>query len=197
MADSPLFTKIQADRILERAAEIEGTEDARPLTVGELREIAEEAGFGPGAVDRAIAEALQNGPTGTQRNPVHKAGLVISRFSTVRTIPMELGSEQLLRAVRLFHPYREGPANVSLGEHRITWRDRKGLNFNVMSDGGTTEIRVFVSKLLLRRGRWMGWVKSAADRLESLVFLVAARDLSGRRVLGKGSLAADPKHDPS
>jgi hypothetical protein len=41
------------------------------------------------------------------------------------------------------------------------------------SAGGTTEIRVFVSKVLLRRGRWMGWVKSAADRLETLTLLVA------------------------
>ena len=55
--------------------------------------------------------------------------------------------------------------------------DRKGIRFAVSSAGGVTEIRVYVSKVLLRRGRWMGWVKAAADRLEMLALLVARQDL--------------------
>ena len=87
-----------------------------------------------------------------------------------------------MQAVRLFPPYREGPAHVHLGDHQITWRDRQGLRFTVTSGGGVTEVRVYVSKFLLfRKGVWMGWVKFAADRLEELVFLVAARDLSGTK----------------
>ena len=188
MAELPLFNKIDADRILKRAGDIEGSEDSSPMSVAELRAIAEEAGFGTRAVERAIAEALQTGPTGARRTPVTKSGWVITYLATTRALPIELSSEQLLRAVRLFHPYREGPANVSLGEHQTTWRDRKGLRFNLMSTGGVTEIRVYVSKPLLRKGRWMGWVKAAADRLESLVFLVATRDVpnlpdSGERLI--------------
>jgi hypothetical protein len=96
---------------------------------------------------------------------------------------MEVDSEQLARAVRLFQPYRDGPAQVKLGEHQITWRDRKGLRFTVSSGGGVTQVQVFLSKVLLRKGRWMGWVNSAADRLETLIFLVATRDLPGPQEL--------------
>ena len=49
------------------------------------------------------------------------------------------------------------------------------MKFTVVARGGSTEIRVFVSKVLLRKGRWMEWVRTAADQLESLMFLVAAR----------------------
>ena len=61
MTSSPLFSKAEADRILKRAAEIEGSGTADPLTVAELRSIAGEAGFGAAAVDRAIAEARRAG----------------------------------------------------------------------------------------------------------------------------------------
>ena len=177
MPDSFMFSKMDADRILKRAGEIEGSEDARPLTVDELRSIAREAGFGSKAVERAIAEARQAASTEEPYHPVQKSGLVITDLSTTRAISIEVSSEQLMRAVRLFQPYREGPAQIKLEEHQITWRDRKGLRFTVTSGGGVTEIRVFVSRLLIRRGRWMGWVRNAADRLETLVFLVATRDV--------------------
>ena len=179
-----MFSKIDADRILRRAAEIEGSDDHGPLTVDELRSIAGEAGFGSQAVERAIVEAQQAGPTELQRHPVQKSGVLITHLSTIRAIPLEISSDQLMTAVRLFQPYREGPAHVDLGEHQIAWRDRKGLRFAVTSAGGVTEIRVLVSKFLIRRGRWMGWVKSAADRLEALVYLVSARDLPGTKELG-------------
>ena len=179
-----MFSKIDADRILRRAAEIEGSDDHGPLTVDELRSIAGEAGFGSQAVERAIVEAQQAGPTEVHRHPVQKSGVLITHLSTIRAIPIEISSDQLLTAVRLFQPYREGPAQVDLGEQQIAWRDRKGLRFAVTSAGGVTEIRVLVSKFLIRRGKWMGWVESAADRLEALVYLVSARDLPGTPELG-------------
>jgi hypothetical protein len=179
MTESPRFTKLDADRILARAAEIEGAEDSQPLTVAELRAVATEAGFGPSAVERALAEALQAKPAEAPRTRVARRGLIFTRLNTVRTIPFQLPSEQLLEAVRLFQPYREGPARISLEEGRISWRDRKGIRFNVLSSAGVTEVRVSVSKFVLRRGRWMGWVKAAADRMESMVFLVAARGAAG------------------
>jgi len=176
MTDPPVFSKIDADRILKRAAEIEGSEDAKPLTVAELRSIAGEAGFGSHAVERAIAEAKRAAATDTRRPPVQRSGVIITHFSTIRSVPLEVSSEQLMRAVRLFQPYREGPAQVKLEEHQLTWRDRKGIRFTVTSSGRGTEIRVLVSKFLARRGRWMGWVKASADRLETLVFMVATQD---------------------
>jgi hypothetical protein len=176
MTDPPVFSKLDADRILKRAAEIEGSEDTKPLTVTELRSIAEEAGFGSQAVERAIAEARRAATAGIRRPPVEKSGAIVTHLSTHRSVPIEVSSEQLMRAVRLLQPYREGPAQVKLEEHQITWRDRKGLRFTVTSSGGVTEVNVFVSKFILRRGRWIGWVKSAADRLETLVFMVAAQD---------------------
>ena len=179
-----MFSKIDADRILRRASEIEGSEDGRPLTVDELRSIAGEAGFGTEAIERAIAEAQQAAPPEGLRHPVQKSGWVITDLSTIRAIPIQISSEQLMKAVRLFQPYREGPAQVSLGENQITWRDRKGLRFTVTSVGGATEIRVFVSVFFLTTGQWMGWVKSAADRLEALVFLVSNRSLPGTKELG-------------
>ncbi len=174
MPDSPLFSKMDADRILHRAAQIEGTE-ATPLSIEEVRSIAGEAGFGPRAVNRAIAEVLHAGPTEPGSHRVERSGFVVTSLSTFRSLPIELSSDHLIRAVRLFQPYREGPARVNLEERRITWRDRKGLKFTVVSAGGVTEIRVFTSKPLIRKGRWMGWVKAAADQLEALVYLVAAR----------------------
>ncbi len=187
MAELPLFNKLDVDRILKRAGDIEGSEESKPLTAEELRAIAGEAGFGARAVERAIAEALQTGPGGARTTPVQKYGLVFTRLSTTRSLPIELSSEELLRAVRLFQPYREGPAKITLDDHQITWRDRKGLRFDVVSSGGMTEIRVYVAKFLLRKGRWMGWVKSAADRLETLIFLVATRDAPGARRLSPGT----------
>lgn len=178
MDDTPLFSRLDADRILRRAAEIEGADDGRNLTVAELRLIAEEAGFGADAVQRAIAEARDATPT-VHRPPVQRWGWVVTHLSAIREIPVEVSSEQLMRAVRLFQPYREGPPQVKLEEHEVTWRDRKGLRFAVTSAGGVTEVRVYVAGVLLRKGRWMGWVKAAADRLETLVLMVAARGERG------------------
>jgi hypothetical protein len=176
MTDPIIFSKIDADRILKRAAEIEGSEEAKPLTDTEIRSIAAEAGFGSRAVERAIAEARRAATAKLLSPPVQKSGLIITHLSTHRSIPVEVSSEQLTRAVRLFQPYREGPAQVKLEENRITWRDRKGLRFTVTSSAGVTEIRVYVAKPLLRRGRWIGWVKAAADRLELLALMVATQD---------------------
>ena len=176
MTDSPAFSKTDADRILKRAAEIEGAEDARRLTADELRSIAGEAGFGPQAVERAIAEAQAASSVEVRRRPVQKWGLLITHLSAIREIPIGIDSEQLMRAVRLFQPYRDGPAHVKLEEREITWRDRKGLQFTVTSGGGATEIRVYVSKITVRRAQWMTWVKSAADRLEMLLLMVAKGD---------------------
>lgn len=178
MSDLPVFSRIDADRILQRATEIEGSEDSRRLTLGELRSIAGEAGFGPGAVDRAIAEARAAAPVDGRRPPVQRSGFLVTHLSTAREVPSSISSEELMRVVRLFQPYREGPAQVKLEEHEITWRDRKGLQFTVTSGAGVTEIRVFVSKILVRRGRWTAWVKAAADRLEMLVRLVADRSVA-------------------
>ena len=130
-------------------------------------------------MERAIAEAQRAVQAEVRRPPVHTSGLVITNVSTVRAIPIEISSEQLMRAVRLLQPYRDGHAQIKLEEHQVTWRDRKGLVFTVSSAGGVTEIRVLVSKILLRRRRWIGWVKAAADRLEQLVYLIATQDLPG------------------
>ena len=193
-----MFSKLDADRILKRAAEIEGSDDTGPLTIDELRSIAGEAGFGSHAVERAIVEAQRARPAEVLHHPVQRSGLVITHLSTIRAIPIQISSDQLMKAVRLFPPYREGPAHVNLGDHQITWRDRKGLRFTVMSAGGVTEIRVFVTKVFVQR-KWARWVKSAADRLEELVFLVAAREPPGTqgqeaRLQRSTSSSAGPEH---
>lgn len=167
------FSRTDADRILRRAAELEGSDDGRRLTLEELRVIADEAGFTLEAVERAIAEARAQEPDELPRPAVRRSGVVVTRLSTVRHVPVEITSEQLLRAVRLFQPYRDGPARLNLEAREITWRDRRGIRFAVLSVDGFTEIRVHVSRPLLRRGRWMGWVRAAADRLETLVEMVA------------------------
>jgi len=68
-----MFSKIDADRILMRAAEIEGSEGSRALTVDELRSISGEAGFGSQAVERAIAEAQQAASCQAGGAPDHMA----------------------------------------------------------------------------------------------------------------------------
>ena len=179
MTDLSMFSKIEADRILKRAAEIEGSDEVGPVTVDELRSIASEAGFGAAAIERAIAEA-QAASVVAERHVVRKSGLVVRRFSTSRSVPVEISSDQLMRAVRMFQPYRDGPAQVRLGVNEITWRDRKGLQFRVISSGGVTEVQVFVSKILIRK-RWSRWIQAAADSLESMILLIAARDLPSSR----------------
>lgn len=196
MTDPPLFSRLDADRILRRAAEIEGSEDAKRLTVEEVRFIVGEVGFGPRAIDRAIAEAQEARRPGAHRPPVQRWGLLFTHLSIVRQVPVEIDSEQLMTAVRLFQPYREGPAHVKLEEHEITWRDRKGLRFAVSSGGGITEIRISVAKFLIRRGRWMGWVKTAADRLEMLISLVAEEG-SGGSEAARPSLPSTASSRPS
>lgn len=173
MSDLTRFSRIDADRILRRAAELEGSHEVPSLSLAELRAIADEAGFGSQALERALTEARDAANEEVRYHPVHKSGLLILELSTVRTVPIRLTSEQVMRVVRLFQPYREGPAQVKLEESRITWRDRKGIRFSMVSGGGGTEIRVKVSRLTLRRGRWISWVKSAADRLEALASIVA------------------------
>ncbi|MCA9736539.1 MAG: hypothetical protein R3E98_08550 [Gemmatimonadota bacterium] len=184
MTDTTVFSRTVADRVLRRAAEIEGSDDTR-ISIEELRSLAREAGFGSRAIERALGEARgeslgQDGAT-AQRPPVQRWGLLFTRMATIREVPVEISSEQLMRVVRLFQPYREGPAQVRLEEHEITWRDERGLHFAVTSVGGSTVIRVHLGRLLLRRGRWMGWVKAAADRLELLTLLVARPDGGGER----------------
>ncbi|GEM_PF-1383284 len=176
MNELPSFSKSDTDRILRRAAEIDGSEEAGPVSVEELRSIASEAGFGAQAVERAIAEAQRAAVATIQRNPVQKPGLVWVFMSTTRTIPIELNSEQLMWAIRLFAPYREGPPQVNLEADRITWRERKGLRFTVTPGGGVTEVSVVISRPLIRRRRMKGWISDAADRLESLILMVAALD---------------------
>lgn len=173
MADITRFSKVDADRILRRAAELDGNDEARFMSVDELRSIAGEVGLGSEALDRAIAEARNAGTPGVRRPPVQKWGIIWTHLSVVREIPVDLDSDHLLRLVRLVQPYRDGPAQVELQQHEITWRDGRGLRFAVTSAGGVTEVRVFMDKLVIRRGRWRRWVKAAVDRLENLVFLVA------------------------
>lgn len=110
------------------------------------------------------------------RPAVQRWGIVVTNLSAIREIPIEIDSERLMRAVRLLHPYRDGAPRVRLDEDEVSWRDRRGLTFAVTSRAGATEIRVFVSKVMIRRARWTGWVKAAADRLEALVLLLAAQD---------------------
>jgi len=179
MTAPPNFSRVDADRILRRAAEIEGADDERRLSAAELRQIAGEAGFAPQTVERAIADVRSAALAASTRTPVKKSGLVVAHLSTVREVPVGLDADQLLRVVRLFPPYREGPAQVKLDEDEISWRDRKGIRFSVASVGGLTEIGVYVSGFLLRRGRWAEWVKAAADRLEMLAFLVAGQRTGG------------------
>lgn len=176
MSELPVFSKVEADQILKRAAEIEGADDGRRLTLDELRSIAGEAGFGPRAVERAIAEAHEATTADDRRPPVRASGMLMTHLSTVRVLPLEISSEQLMRAVRLLQPYREGPPQLKLEEHQVTWRDRKGLRFTVVSGRGGTEIHVLLSRVIVRKGRWIAWVKAAADRLETLIYMIAARE---------------------
>ncbi len=175
MTDLTVFSKVDADRILKRAAELEGSDDPGPITMDELRSIASEAGFGAQAIERALSEAQQAAKA--YRASVHASGWVIRRISTTRSVPIEVSSDQLMQAVRLFQPYREGQAQVKLGPTALTWKDKKGLRFTVTSLGGVTEIQVTVAKPLVRRKRWKGWVETAAERLETVILLTATRDL--------------------
>ena len=78
MNNPRLFSKIDADRILKRASEIEGSEDVGPLTAEEIRSIAGEAGFGHQAVELALAEAQQAAYRDAHRPPVQRSGAVIT-----------------------------------------------------------------------------------------------------------------------
>lgn len=188
-----MFSKVEADRILKRAAELEGSDEAGPVTAADLRSIAGEAGFGAQAIERAISEAQQTAAANAYRHGIKASGILFRHLSTSRSVPVEVSSEQLNRAVRLFQPYREGEAQIQLGTQSIKWRDRKGLRFTVTSVGGVTEIDVYVGRPILRRRRWVTWVQSAADRLETLILLVATRDLPrGQR----GRASALPAPEP-
>lgn len=177
MNNSTSFSKLEVDRVLRRAAEIEGSEESRPISGEELRSIAGEAGFGAHAVERAIREIRQEALRAVERTPVEISGLIVPSVSARRKIPVQISSEELMMAVRLLQPYREGPAQIKLDADRVHWRDRKGLNFVVSSARGVTEIKVRVARPMLRRRLWIGWVKAAADQLESLVLLVADRSV--------------------
>lgn len=204
MSGPNLFSRTEADRILRRAAELEGTGEESPMSLAELRTIGTEAGFAPQTLERAIAD-VQNANRIVNRSPVRRSGLVIAHLSAVRELPVGLDADQLIRVVRLCQPYRDGPADVRLEESEISWVDRKGLRLAVTSVGGITEVRVYVSGFLLRRGRWRSWVQAAADHLEALASLVAAQHPVSRVQLapaqpagaaGTGQLPAPPPSQP-
>ena len=174
MSAPHLFSRAEADRVLRRAAEIEGTGEERPISLAELRSIGTEAGFAPQTLERAVAD-VQNASRVVSRSPVRRSGVIIAHLSAVRELPVGIDAEQLIRVVRLCQPYRDGPADVRLEDSEITWVDRKGLRMAVTSVGGITEVRVYVSGFLLRRGRWRSWVQAAVDHLEALVSLVATQ----------------------
>jgi hypothetical protein len=192
MNNAPSFSKLDVDRVLRRAAEIEGAEDSRPISGQELRSIAGEAGFGAHAVERAIREIRQEALKAVSRSPVEVSGLLVVRLMAHRKIPAQISSEELMTAVRLLQPYREGPAQIKLDADRVHWRDRKGLHFVVSLAGGRTEIKVEVVRPMIRRGRWTGWVKAAADQLEALVLLVAAGSAEDDVMLDPALMPADP-----
>ena len=66
--------------------------------IDELWSIAGEAGFGAQAVERAIVESQQARPTEVHHHPVQKSGWVITHLSTVRSIPVGISSDQLMKA---------------------------------------------------------------------------------------------------
>lgn len=121
------------------------------------------------SLERAYMESAEGS---SRPAPVHRQGLIIVRMWTVRAVPVELNSDQLLRAVRLAQHYREGPPQIRLDERQITWRDRQGIIFHLESADGRTEVRVRVSRFLLRRARMDRWVRAAADRLAAIIRLV-------------------------
>jgi hypothetical protein len=159
MATSRRFSRVDADRILRRAAEIEGAGDE--------------------TIERAIADVESASLVASRQTPVKKSGLVVAHLSTEREIPVGLNGDQLMQVVQLFPPYREGPAQVKLDEHEIAWHDGKGIRFAITSVGGLTEVHAYVSGFLFRRRRWARWVKAAADRLEILALLVAGQRAGG------------------
>lgn len=190
MSTPPLFTRAEADRILRRASEIEGAGEEKLLSVAEVRSIGVEVGFSSQTLERAIAD-VQAASLSPRRGPLQKSGLFIVHLSTVREIPVQMDADQLMRVVRLFHPYRVGAPQVKLDDVEISWRERRGLRFAISSADGCTEIRVYVAGILLRRGRWREWVRTAADRLEALATLVATQRLVGRSA--PESLPAPPR----
>lgn len=191
MATPHRFSRADADRILRRAAEIEGADDDRDLSLAEIRTIAGEAGFAPQTLERAIADVRTASLAASRQTPVKKSGLIVVHLSTEREIPVGLNGDQLMRVVQLFPSYREDPALVKLDEHEITWRDRRGIRFGITSLGGLTEVHVYVSGFIVRRGRWIRWVKAAADRLEMLALLVAGQRTAGGAA-DRGRLPAPP-----
>jgi len=174
MSAPQLFSRAEADRILRRAGELEGTGTERSLSAEELRAMAAQAGFAPQTLERAIAD-VQSARRVLNRSPVRSSGLVIAHLSAVRELAVGIDADQLIQVVRLCQPYRDSPADVRLDESEISWMDKKGLRLAVTSVGGVTEVRVYVSGFLCRRGRWKRWVQAAADHLEALVSLVAAQ----------------------
>jgi len=73
-----MFSKLDTNQILRRAVEIEGSDDAAPITIAKLRSIAGEVGFGSQAVERAIPEIQQASSAVARQHSVQKSGLVVT-----------------------------------------------------------------------------------------------------------------------
>lgn len=172
MATPSRLSRSDVDEVLRRAAEIEGAREDAGVSMAQLRSIGVEAGFSPETLERAIAEVQAHRGGVRRPDPVRRSGLVWVHVSAAREVPRALDMDQLVRVMRLFQPYRETPRQVELEPREVSWRDGKGIRFTVASAGGISEVRVYVSGLLLRRRRWMRWVEEAVERLASLAALV-------------------------
>ncbi len=166
-----------ADRILKRAAELESAETSDPLSVDEIRAVAEEAGYDPSTVERAISETLDPAPQPLDN--VQTSGFLATRFHTTRSIPVQLTAKELMKAVELLMPYFEAPPEVKFRKGSLVWRDRRKLRFELDPGLDAVGLQVSSPRLMGQKARWKDWVGKAADQLEAMIRYAASERAKG------------------
>lgn len=142
------YTEKEVGLLLRRATEIQRSEpSARApagLTLGELEEVALEAGIDPRHLRRAAAE-LEAGAGGSTLGAKLAGGALA--FVLERTVPGELSHERFEELVPLMQSGTLGQGTASAVGKTLTWSSRSDTNTSsqqilVSSGDGRTTIRV-------------------------------------------------------
>ena len=113
MVENRELSEAQANRVLDRAAEIEAVGTPDSVSVDDIRAAASEAGFSAAVIDQAIAETLRQ--SGTQEESlVVERGWGVSRFRVSLTVNVTLTAGDVRQVAALSSAYFEQDPGVRI-----------------------------------------------------------------------------------
>lgn len=137
-ADWRALSRADADRILQRAVELEGDDSGGSLTPDELRSAAAQAGIDLEAVERAIAEVREEAWKGRRSGEGDRETTVLEE----RVVPVKLSGRELGWMIHLLNRLDEAGDDVRWEDGLLTWRRKDGVTVAIRPGPRGTHISV-------------------------------------------------------